>query len=76
MNWNTIFRPAQDGSGRYGSATTVNRIDRLTPADFHETIVTRFEPRWRSGLTGTHTLNSCAGLTTIDFRHARAKYLS
>jgi hypothetical protein len=73
---NRLFRPAQDGSGRYGSATTVNRIDRLTPADFHETIVTRFEPRWRSGLTGTHTLNSCAGLTTIDFRHARAKYLS
>ncbi len=70
----TLFRPSQDCSGRYGSAIVINRIDRLTPDAFHETIVGRVEPHWRAGLTGTHTLNSCAGLTVVDFRHRRAKY--
>lgn len=69
-----LFRPAQDGSGRYGSATTINRIDGLTPDRFAETTVGRIEPQWRHGLSGTHTLNACHGLTMIDFRHARAKY--
>ena len=59
----TLFRPSQDCSGRYGSAIVINRVDRLSPDAFQETIVGRVEPHWRSGLTGTHTLNSCAGLT-------------
>jgi hypothetical protein len=70
-----LFRPAQDGSGRYGSATVINRIEKLTPDEFHETVVSRVEPRWRPGLSGTHTLNFCPGLTTIDFRHSRSKFL-
>ena len=71
---NALFRPAQDGSGRYGSATVINRIDKLTPDEFQETIVARIEPRWRPGLSGTHTFNSCPGLVMIDFRHARSRY--
>ena len=67
----TLFRPSQDCSGRYGSAIVINRVDRLTPDAFQETMVGRVEPHWRSGLTGTHTLNSCAGLTVVDFRIAR-----
>ncbi len=70
----TLFRPAQDASGRYGSAITINRIDKLTPEEFQETVIARVEPHWRAGLSGTHTLNSCAGLTMIDFRHGRPKY--
>ena len=70
-----LYRPSQDCSGRYGSAMVINRVDQLTPDVFQETIVARVEPRWRSGLSGTHTLNSCSGLTVIDFRHRRAKYL-
>jgi hypothetical protein len=69
-----LFRPAQDCSGRYGSATVINRVDKLTPEDFVEVTVARIEPRWRKGLSGTHTLNACHGLTTIDFRHARSKF--
>ena len=44
-NGNTLFRPAQDCSGRYGSATVLNRIDKLTPDEFQETVVARMEPR-------------------------------
>ena len=71
---NALYRPSQDCSGRYGSAMVINRVDQLTPDVFQETIVARLEPRWRSGLSGTHTLNSCSGLTVIDFRHSRSKY--
>jgi hypothetical protein len=70
----TLFRPSQDASGRYGSAIAINRIDKLSPDEFQETAAARVEPRWRAGLTGAHTLNSCAGLTMIDFRHGRARY--
>jgi hypothetical protein len=73
-NGSTLFRPAQDCSARYGSATVLNRIDKLTPDEFRETEVARIEPRWRPGLSGTHTFNSCQGLTMVDFRHARSKY--
>jgi hypothetical protein len=69
-----LFRPAQDCSGRYGSATVLNRIEKLTPDEFRETEVARIEPRWRSGLSGTHTFNSCPGLTMVDFRHGRSKF--
>ena len=67
-----LYRPSQDCSGRYGSAMVINRIDQLTPDVFQETIVARVEPRWRRGLSGMHTLNSCSGLTMIDFRHSRS----
>jgi hypothetical protein len=71
-----LFRPSQDCSDRYGSAIVINRVDRLTPDAFQETIVGRIDPHWRAGLTGTHTLNSCSDLTVVDFRHRRAKYSS
>jgi hypothetical protein len=70
----SLFRPSQDGSRRYGSAIAINRIDELTPDRFRETIVSRIEPGWRPGLSGTHTLNVCPGLTMVDFRHGRAKF--
>jgi hypothetical protein len=71
---NTLFRPAQDGSRRYGSAISIARIDELAPDRFRETVVSRIEPGWRHGLSGTHTLNVCPGLTMVDFRHGRAKF--
>lgn len=70
----TLFRPAQDASRRYGSAISIARIDELTPETFRETVVSRIEPAWRPGLSGTHTLNVCNGLTMIDFRHGRSTW--
>jgi hypothetical protein len=70
----TLFRPSQDASRRYGSAIAISRIDELTPDEFRETLVSRIEPGWRPGLSGTHTLNSCPGLTMVDFRHGRERF--
>ena len=72
-----------EGKGVVQAVTGLQRQVRLRnghqprrsvdPGVFQETIVARVEPRWRSGLSGTHTLNSCSGLTVIDFRHRRAR---
>jgi hypothetical protein len=69
-----LYRPAQDGSPIYGSAMVVNEILDLTPTTFREIEVARIDPLWRSGLTGTHTINSAGGLTAIDARQWRSRW--
>ena len=65
--WNgDLYRPAQDSSRRYGYGMRINRIVRLTPAEFVEEEISRVLPQWRKDLRGTHTLNICDDLTVID----------
>ena len=68
------FRPSQDSSGRYGRAIVINRILRLDRQTYEETPVTRIEPEWMPGLTGTHTINASRGITVIDGRLRRSRY--
>jgi hypothetical protein len=69
-----LYRPAQDGSPRYGTAIVVHELLELTPATFREEEVTRISPTWRKGLTGTHTINAAGGLTAIDARQRRSRF--
>jgi hypothetical protein len=69
-----IYRPAQDGSPRYGTAIVVHELLELTPTSFREEEVTRISPTWRPGLTGTHTINAAGGLTAIDARQRRSRW--
>jgi hypothetical protein len=67
FHWNgELYRPAQDSSRHYGYGMRINRVVRLTPAEFVEEEVSRVLPRWRKDLRGTHTLNICDDLTIID----------
>ena len=61
-----LFRPAQDCSVRYGYATAINRIVRLTPSEFEEETVTKILPKWKPDIIGTHTYNTVDDLTVID----------
>jgi hypothetical protein len=61
-----LYRPAQDSSRRYGYAMRINKVVRLTPAEFREEEVSQILPQWRKDLRGTHTLNMCEELTVID----------
>ncbi|HEU4833262.1 MAG TPA: hypothetical protein VFS90_02565 [Pyrinomonadaceae bacterium] len=61
-----LYRPAQDSSQRYGYGMRINKITRLTPAEFREEEVSQILPQWRKDLRGTHTLNICDDLTIID----------
>jgi hypothetical protein len=66
-------RPAQDGSGGYGSGIVLHRIERLDPYAFEERQVARLAPDWEPRLTGLHTINACDGLTVIDVRVSRPR---
>jgi len=67
FHWNgDLYRPAQDSSRRYGYGMRINRVVRLTPAEFVEEEVSQVLPQWRKDLRGTHTLNICEDLTVID----------
>ena len=61
-----LFRPAQDCSNRYGYATVINEVIRITPDEFREKEVSRITPDWNRWIVGTHTLNSAEDLTVID----------
>jgi hypothetical protein len=65
------YRPAQDGSRRYGGAMTIQRIDQLDDLAYRETAVTRIEPHWRRDLVATHTINAAGHLSAIDARRTR-----
>jgi hypothetical protein len=63
---NSLYRPGQDSSLRYGYATTVNRIDRMTPTEYKETEVARILPNWDKHIVGVHTWNTCNEVVAID----------
>ena len=69
-----LYRPAQDGSPRYGTGIVVHELLELTPTSFREEEVTRISATWRPGLTGTHTINAAGGLTATDARQRRSRF--
>jgi len=69
-----LHRPAQDSSRTYGGAVTINRIDRLSPTEFAETVVTRIAPDPDGPYPdGIHTVCGAGPVTIVDGkRHFRA----
>ncbi|MCW5800897.1 MAG: hypothetical protein KIT31_00680 [Deltaproteobacteria bacterium] len=66
------YRPAQDGSGGYGSRIVIHRIDRLDEQAFAETATGTLVADER--FVGLHTINACDGLTVVDVRAWRPRY--
>lgn len=68
-----LHRPAQDCTGRYGRAISIQRIDVLTPERFHETCVARIDAAsvGRADAVGVHTLSHGFGWVAIDAQFAR-----
>jgi methionyl-tRNA formyltransferase len=62
----SLYRPSQDCSGHYGRAVVINKVLRLSPAEYQEVEVSRLEPRWAPNLLGTHTLNAAPGISVAD----------
>jgi hypothetical protein len=62
-----LYRPAQDCSVYYGSATVINEVKVLTETDFQESAVSRVDPLI-NGLYnyGLHTLSQVGDWTLID----------
>jgi hypothetical protein len=64
---NTLFRPAQDCSLRYGWAISIQEIKRMTTTEYEEITVQRIEPQWAGQARATHTVNQSEGVTVYDF---------
>ena len=52
----------------------INRIIRLDRQAYEEVPITRVDPEWMPGLTGTHTINASDGVTVIDGRRRRPRF--
>jgi len=62
-----LYRPSQDCSGNYGGKIVLNRVIRLTPAEFKEEQVAVIEPYRNSPYPdGLHTISAAGDVTIID----------
>jgi hypothetical protein len=75
FEWNgQAYRPAQDSSGRYGYAISINRVVQLDHDQFHEEHVSRILPNWSDNLLATHTISIADELTVVDCLINRSRY--
>ncbi len=75
FNWNgDLYRPAQDSSGRYGYAISINKITQLDHEGFREEHVSNILPNWNKKLLGTHTISIAGELTVVDCLVKRARW--
>ena len=59
-----LYRVGQDGSVGYGQGATINRIEKLTPTEFHEV---RLSPFRIQGAFGPHTILPTEGGYWLDY---------
>ena len=75
FNWNgELYRPAQDSSGRYGYAISINKVTQLDQEGFREEQVSRILPNWNKKLLATHTISIAGDLTVVDCLVRRARW--
>lgn len=61
-----LYRPAQDGSHRYGGSMSFNRVDRLDMECYAETTVSLVEPDWSPLVCAVHTYNHHGDIHVFD----------
>jgi hypothetical protein len=72
----TLIRPAQDGSGGYGSAIALREIVRLSPEEYRERPAGRIEPSWDPRALGTHTIDHDGGIEVVDVKLSEPRWRS
>jgi len=66
MHHGQLIRPGQDCRLRYGHSIAWNRVDILSPTEYHETCIGRLKPRLLDGWLAAHTFNQAGGWHVID----------
>ena len=62
-----LYRPAQDSSKTYGGCLRIYRINKLTPLDYGEELVTKISPDGHKPYRrGFHTLSAAGDLCVVD----------
>lgn len=71
---NSLIRPSQDCSVRYGFAINFNRIDILSETEYKETLLNSFlPPKNDKSILATHTWNQLGNLQVIDAEYWRRR---
>lgn len=68
-----LYRPAQDGSVRYGYGLRMHEVTELTLEGYREREVYALAPTWAPDLCGVHTINRAGNITMADARIVRPK---
>jgi len=68
-----LLRPAQDCSGRYGRAISIQEVRCMTPENYEEVELLRISADWAAGAHATHTINQASGVTIYDCEIRRRK---
>lgn len=63
---NTLIRPSQSATPRYGYSFTFNEVVRLTPTEYEERPILSVTPNCFPGLLATHTYNRSGDIEVID----------
>ncbi len=72
-----LYRPSQDCSHVYGGRTIINRVSRLTPAEFVEHPVAVVEPVHDGPFpNGLHTVSAAGSTTLVDGKARRYVFSS
>jgi hypothetical protein len=67
-----LYRPAQDCSVTYGGKVALNRVSKLTPDEFEETVVKFISPFENTDYKkGLHTVSGYGDYTVIDGKRYR-----
>jgi hypothetical protein len=69
-----LYRPAQDNSRRYGNGIRIKRIEKLSPLEYKEVLISEINPTWDPKIIGVHTLNFTGKLTIMDGLKRRRKF--
>ncbi len=68
------YRPAQDCSGVYGKAISIQRIEMIDEINYSETAVSRIEPGWDDEILRTHSFSQMGQLACLDGLKKRTKF--
>lgn len=61
-----LYRPAQDGSIRYGRRVGIYAVEKLSKTEYEESFVRWVEPNWVEGIDRCHTFNLCGNVLVLD----------
>jgi hypothetical protein len=73
---NKIYRPAQNCSLHYGYAIEIREITVLDEYNYAEESLKSIYPSWDKNIKSIHTINSLDGITIVDAKIKRKKYLN
>lgn len=69
-----LFRPAQDGSMKYGRRTVLYLVEELTPTTYKESFVRYVEPNWETDIDRMHTYNVYGQTAVLDVSRDKLRF--